>query len=111
MGKRYCSILEIDRRLNTPKLVCAGEVWLTNQELQLSLEGCEMPYASIDDLPVSVKSHLPMHAREIYRRAFNSAWAGYDDQPPDEREATAHRVAWAAVKRRYRKEADRWVER
>lgn len=29
--------------------------------------------------------------------------------PPD-REERAHRVAWAAVKRRYRKQGDRWVE-
>jgi len=70
----------------------------------------QMPYSTIDDLPLSIRSHLPAHAQEIYRSAFNSAWHGYGDQPPDSREATAHRVAWAAVKRRYRKEGDRWVE-
>lgn len=70
-----------------------------------------MPYASIDDLPISVKSHLPIHAQEIYRGAFNGAWLSYDNQPPDEREVTAHRIAWAAVKRRYRKEAGQWEER
>jgi cation transport regulator len=70
-----------------------------------------MPYPSIDDLPLSVRCHLPMHAQEIYRGAFNSAWLNYDDRSPDEREATAHRVAWAAVKRRYRKQGNRWIER
>lgn len=70
-----------------------------------------MPYASIDDLPLSVRSHLPIHAQEIYRSAFNSAWLNYDRRPADEREVIAHRVAWAAVKHGYRKAGDRWVER
>jgi cation transport regulator len=70
-----------------------------------------MPYASVEDLPESIQKHLPMHAQEIYRGAFNSAWSNYADQSPIHREQTAHRVAWAAVKRRYRKEGDDWVER
>ncbi|MBN8890479.1 MAG: cation transporter [Acetobacteraceae bacterium SCN 69-10] len=70
-----------------------------------------MPYRSISDLPPSVRAHLPEHAQDIYRAAFNSAWAGYDDSDPAQHEETAHRVAWAAVKRRYRKQGDAWVER
>jgi cation transport regulator len=70
-----------------------------------------MPYASIDDLPLSVRSHLPVHAQEIYLGAYNSAWQSYHQKPPEEREVSAHRVAWAAVKRRYHKAAERWVER
>jgi cation transport regulator len=69
-----------------------------------------MPYASIDDLPNSVRGHLPPHGAEIYRRAFNNAWNSYADQGPS-REEIAHRVAWAAVKRRYRKAGDIWIER
>jgi cation transport regulator len=69
-----------------------------------------MPYSTIDDLPLSIRSRLPTHAQEIYCGAFNSAWHSYGDQPPDVRETTAHRVAWAAVKRRYHREVDRWVE-
>ena len=67
-----------------------------------------MPYESIKDLPESVRDHLPKHAQEIYRAAFNSAWAQYDD--PKERrgdasrEETAHKVAWAAVKEQYEKD-------
>jgi cation transport regulator len=60
-------------------------------------------------LPKSVRD-LPRHAAEIYRSAFNHAWATYTDRG-DEREAIAHRVAWAAVKRRHRKVNDIWVER
>lgn len=69
-----------------------------------------MPYASIHDLPPSVSAHLPAHAQEIYRAAFNSAWDNYADRG-GMREEIAHRVAWAAVKRLYRKEGDRWVTR
>ena len=67
-----------------------------------------MPYESIKDLPESVRDNLPKHAQEIYRAAFNSAWAQYED--PKERrgdaslEETAHKVAWAAVKEQYEKD-------
>jgi hypothetical protein len=37
-----------------------------------------MPYDSIEDLPNSVRAHLPPHASEIYRRAFNNAWTSYE---------------------------------
>ncbi len=70
-----------------------------------------MPYASIDDLPAPVRAHLPPHAQEIYRAAFNSAWAQYASRDPMQQETTAHRVAWAAVKRGYRKAGDRWIAR
>ena len=66
-----------------------------------------MPYATIDDLPVALRRHLPEHAQEIYRSAFNHAWQSYEARV--DREAIAHRVAWAAVKRRYRKMGDDWV--
>jgi cation transport regulator ChaB len=31
-----------------------------------------MPYATERDLPLSVSAHLPLHAQEIYRAAFNT---------------------------------------
>lgn len=68
-----------------------------------------MPYDRLSDLPESVRDHLPKHAQEIYREAFNSAWDQYKD--PDKRrgdatrEETAHKVAWGAVKEVYEKEA------
>lgn len=72
-----------------------------------------MPYASLSDLPASVRDNVPRHAQEIYKEAFNSAWDEYKD--PDDRrgdasrEETAHRVAWAAVKQTYEKgEDERW---
>lgn len=68
-----------------------------------------MPYASNDDLPDAIRHHLPEHAQDIFRAAFNSAWASYGAREPWRREEIAHRVAWAAVKRRYRKAGDEWV--
>ena len=62
-----------------------------------------MPYRSILDLPAPVRRALPAHAQEIYRAAFNHAW------PHAAEEATAHRIAWAAVKRRYGKRGGVWV--
>jgi cation transport regulator len=50
-----------------------------------------------------------MHAQEIFRAAFNNAWQEYADRGAAQQEQIAHRVAWAAVKRRYRKEGDDWV--
>ena len=62
-----------------------------------------MPYATLDDLPPAVR-HLPVHAQEIFRAAFNNAWAEYGGD-----EETAFRVAWAAVKQRYQKRGEYWV--
>lgn len=57
-----------------------------------------MPYDRLSDLPESVREHLPKHAQEIYRAAFNSAWDEYHHE-----EARAHRVAWGAVEHQYEK--------
>jgi cation transport regulator len=70
-----------------------------------------MPYDTLDDLPKNLTNVLPRHPQEIYRAAFNSAWHEYKD--PEERrghasrEETAHKVAWAAVKKEYEKEGDK----
>lgn len=58
-----------------------------------------MPYSKIGDLPDSVREHLPEHAQEIFRAAFNSAWDEYHHD-----EERAFRVAWAAVKHEYEKD-------
>jgi cation transport regulator len=68
-----------------------------------------MPYASSDDLPPSVRLHLPYRAQDIYRKAFNAAWDSYGRREPARREEIAHRIAWSAVKRRYEKVGDEWV--
>jgi cation transport regulator len=74
-----------------------------------------MPYEKLTDLPKSVRSSLPGHAQEIYRAAFNNAWDEYKDakdrQGNDSREEVAHKVAWSAVKQKYEKHGDEWVEK
>ena len=59
-----------------------------------------MPYQTVEDLPDSVQSHLPKHAQEIFRAAFNHALEEYGE------EENAFRVAWSAVKRDYQKGED-----
>jgi cation transport regulator len=67
-----------------------------------------MPYNDVSELPESVRSHLPRHAQEIYRAAFNNAWNQYKDpgerRGKESREEAAHKVAWAAVKHEYEKD-------
>jgi cation transport regulator len=67
-----------------------------------------MPYATNTDLPAAVRKYLPRHAQDTYRAAFNDAYAHYGPN----REAIAHRIAWAAIKRRYVQRAARiWSRR
>ena len=68
-----------------------------------------MPYASNEALPPSLRRHLPEHAQDIYREAFNHAYDSYAADP--RHEEIAHRVAWAAVKKRYVKVDGDWMAR
>lgn len=64
-----------------------------------------MPYITNNDLPDSVKNHLPEHAQDIYREAFNNGLKQYKE------ESSAARVAWAAVEKMYKKdERGTWVK-
>ncbi|HEX9072153.1 MAG TPA: ChaB family protein [Pseudolabrys sp.] len=68
-----------------------------------------MPYRVNADLPPRVRRHLPEHAQDIYREAFNHAYAAHVGEL--EQEQRAHMIAWAAVKRSYVKTDDEWVSR
>ena len=75
-----------------------------------------MPYKNLSDLPKSIKDHLPKHAQEIYKEAFNSAYKEYKDpskrKTSDDLEETAHKVAWSAVKKSYKKgENGSWIKK
>jgi cation transport regulator len=60
---------------------------------------------------------LPEHAQHIFKKAHASAIKEY--QNPDKRrggkkesaEEVAHKIAWAAVKKEYTKEGDKWVKK
>jgi cation transport regulator len=69
-----------------------------------------VPYQTLGEMPPAVRS-LPLHAQEIFRAAFNAAWESYAERGPQAQEETAFRVAWAAVKKRYRKMGDVRVEK
>lgn len=66
-----------------------------------------MPYETNEDWPSSVSRHLPPHAQDIYRGAFNDAWAEQVSDP--HQEEAAQRIAWAAAKRVHVKIGDSWV--
>lgn len=68
-----------------------------------------MPNATNAALPAPVRQHLPEHAQDIFRAAFNHAFAAHAGDP--RQDEAAHRIAWAAVKRAYVKVGDRWIER
>ncbi len=76
-----------------------------------------MPYKDVKELPERVKTNLPQHGQEIYLSAYNNAANQYAD--PHKRrgkaslEEVAHKVAWAAVKREYRKDrkTGEWVKK
>ena len=72
-----------------------------------------MPYKANKDLPENVTHVLPTHAQDIYREAFNHAWQEYADpaarRDNASQEETAHKVAWAAVKKKYKKIGDTWA--
>lgn len=74
-----------------------------------------MPYSKKSELPDSVKDNLPKHAQDIYKEAYNSAWDEYEDpddrRGDDSREEAAHKVAWAAVKKKYEKKNGKWVSK
>ncbi len=69
-----------------------------------------MPYSKITELPEGVKNALPKHAQEIYLEAYNNAVEEYSDpkkrRGDADKEETAHKVAWNAVKKKYEKGSD-----
>jgi len=80
--------------------VCAGLYSQIRKEREV-----EMPY-NVKNPPDEVKS-LPEHAQTIWVSAFNSAWEQYDGD-----EERCRKVAWAAVKNVYEKDAaGNWVKK
>ena len=66
-----------------------------------------MPYASNDDLPASVRDHLPPPPRLVVRAP--SETASTEDEGDPRQEEAAFRFPWGAVKKRYRKAGSTWV--
>lgn len=78
---------------------------------------CKIPYKTLQDLPDRLRNVLPEHAQEIYRAAFNNAFEEYKNpskkrSPEDPHEEVCHKVAWAAVKKIYKKGKDgQWIQK
>jgi cation transport regulator len=74
-----------------------------------------MPYDKKSELPESIKNNLPSEAQKIFKEAYNSAWDQYknpsDRRGNESREEVANKVAWSAVKKKYKKEGDKWVKK
>ena len=70
-----------------------------------------MPYSKKTDLPKNLKEILPDHAQDIYKESFNSAWEQFKNRKGREREKIAHKIAWSAVKKKYRKKSGDWVKK
>ena len=58
-----------------------------------------------DILPETLK-RSPHHAQSIFIAAYDNAIEEYKGD-----EATAHKVAWAAVEHKYEKSGDHWTEK
>jgi cation transport regulator len=69
-----------------------------------------MPYKKDSELPERVTGVLPRHAQHIYREAYNNAEDQYKEpgkrRGAESKEEAAHKVAWNAVKKKYKKGGD-----
>ena len=61
--------------------------------------------------------HLPERAQHIFKEAHASALKQYENPKKrrggakEDVEEVAHKVAWAAVKKEYKKKGDEWVKK
>ena len=75
-----------------------------------------MPYKKIEDLSENIRNNLPEGARVIFKETYNNAWEQYKDpekrRDNADREEAAIKVAWSAVKKKYRKNKNGdWVKK
>ncbi|QAT90385.1 ChaB-like protein [Spodoptera exempta nucleopolyhedrovirus] len=61
-------------------------------------------YYNISQLPVNTRV-LPYQGKRIYMKFFNRAYENYKS------DVTASKIAWQAVKRKYKKVGENWVPR
>lgn len=71
-----------------------------------------MRYETIEDLPESLTSILPVEAQKVYLEAYERSWETYKEEQSGElnRESVAHRDGWSAVRREFEKDdaSGRW---
>jgi len=106
------------RRVNTRMRSCKGG----NSHIGTSRTGARRVRSSKSSAGSSLSARtrkvidaLPLHAQEIYGKAHKNALKQY--ATPSKRRAgksqskeqVAHKVAWSAVKKEYKKKGDKWV--
>lgn len=62
-----------------------------------------MPYRSNQELPEQIKG-LPSAAQTIWRKVFNASVGEYGEE-------RAFKIAWASIKKSYKKVGDKWVKK
>jgi cation transport regulator len=100
---------DVEFDLNQPPTGPHARVLPSSLPTWCSVHVTAMPYPTNADLPAGVRNHLPPHARDIFRAAFNRARAANDWDA--RREEAARWIAWAAVKRLYVRNGTFWVPR
>jgi cation transport regulator len=75
-----------------------------------------MPRSKLSTSTRKQIDHLPEKAQRTFKRAHSSALKQYKDpnkrrSKGDNPEKIAHKVAWNAVKKKYKKKGDRWVSK
>ena len=84
---------------------------------QSKRKGSEKEEEELSEATEKRIDQLPEHAQHIFKKAHASAVEEY--QNPDKRrggkkqsaEEVAHKVAWAAVKKEYEKDGEKWVKK
>lgn len=74
-----------------------------------------MPYKIKLSLPKQTNK-LPPEAKGVYKEAFNDAERFYSepkkrDNKKESQETVAAKVAWSAVKKKFKKVNDKWVKK
>jgi len=74
-----------------------------------------MPYENTSDLPQAIRNYLPVQAQLLFCAAFNHALSKFETPKTEMKfgtqEELAHRIAWAAVKKRYIRKGGRWQKK
>ncbi|MBA3978471.1 MAG: ChaB family protein [Nitrosopumilus sp.] len=86
--------------------------WIVPKKNTIKSDGSEDELSEATEKRID---QLPDHAQHIFKKAHSSAVKEYQDLDKrrggkkESAEEVAHKVAWAAVKKEYAKEGDKWV--
>lgn len=75
-----------------------------------------MPRGKLSERTKKQIGDLPEHGRHIFKKTHESALKRYRDpskrrSKSDKPEEVAHKVAWSAVKKKYKKSGNKWVSK